>query len=1484
MDTDHCSRPSAAAQAALIRDTYRRAGLDPLCDADRPQYFEAHGTGTPAGDPIEAEAIHSAFFGQGAADGRLWVGSIKTVCGHTEGTAGIAGLMKASLALQKGVVPPNLLFNRLNPRIEPFTAHLQVPRRAEPWPATAERRPRRAGVNNFGFGGTNCFALLETYDQPSATPAHDGTAATVPFVFSAASEKALSSYLEAFAAFVEANEQTVSLRDVAYTLHTRRSRLQFSTAVAAADARELYTRMREKLQAASSGTPVGVRAQLGRDIGIVAIFTGQGAQWPRMGAELLKSPPVVAIVANLEDHLSRLPPSDRPQWSLRQELERSADLSRVGEAELSQPLCTALQIVLVDLLRAAGITFTAVVGHSSGEIAAAYAANALSACDAIAIAYYRGLHTKLAGGQGHKGAMLAAGVTVEDASELLESPVFEGRATIAAYNASSSLTLAGDADAIEELQTILEDEDKFARLLKVDTAYHSHHMAPVADPYTKSLRALNIQVSAPTCTWISSVSGKNILDHDQDSLSHQYWVDNAVNPVLFMQAVQKTAADLGPSTNLLALEIGPHPALQGPATQTIRETTGADIPYTSLLKRGARDDVAVAEGLGQIWTHLGQPSLDLHAFDCFMSEKAPPRLVKDLPTYAWDHHIDYWHESRYTKASMSRPRVHELLGHMTSDASVEQELRWRQILSPAEIPWLGGHRLQSQIVFPAAGYVVLAIEACRELLALFPAYGTAKLIQVYDVNIQQALTFDSDDSRVEAIFTLINITREADIVSANFKYSAASSGTGHGVQNDSQLRVLTSGCVKIALGEPSPQTLPARGPSPDSLLPIRAEEFYESLERMEYEYSGEFRALSGLERKLGAVTGCVAGPSKDLNSELLVHPGMLDAAFQAVLLAKTAPFDGSLWSMHVPKTIDRITVNPYTLGSHVTSGQQLPFSSYLQDRMTDSFKGDVDVYPPRIDSLSASDESSHAMVQVEGLHCVPFSPPTAQDDREILSVMVWDSAFPDAAKAAYDMSPIPDPRELDLARFLERLSFYHLKQLQDSIPLDNPSRNDGQPLSRLFSFAKHVESRIASGQLPFWKEEWFQDTQTTIAAASKPFEDVADYKLLTRIGENLPDIVQGKTSAIELTMKDDLLNDFYSVALGMAHHTKYLARTVKQITHRYPHMNILEIGAGTGGATKAILDMVGDGFSSYTFTDISAGFFLRAQEQFSSLPSSSRLVYKVLDISKDPLQQGYAEKAYDLIVASQVLHATPVMRQSLLNTRRLLKPGGYLVVNEGINNDTARLGTIFGAFPGWWLGAEKDGRSLGPNLAMSEWNELLRGTGYSGCDSQVTVVDPLLTPNTVFVSQAVDARVNFLRDPLIVSPQALQLLSPASEPSMQELLIVGGEKSPAAEIVRQLELLLNKYFAKMTHLRSLADVAALDVHVSSQTTILSLSDIDKPMFQDLTDHDLRSMKFILHNAGSVLWITQGRRAQDPFANSKSSGKPIYFQCSSDSLS
>ncbi|PNS19188.1 L-2-aminoadipate reductase [Sphaceloma murrayae] len=1472
--------PSASAQAKLIQATYKRAGLDLKKPSDRPQYFEAHGTGTPAGDPIEAEAIHSAFFGssselsdaKGPVNGSeiLHVGSIKTIYGHTEGTAGIAAVLRASLALQNSTIPPNMLFKSLNPRIKPFSNVLRIPTSPIPWPS-CDGQSRRASVNSFGFGGTNTHAILESHDMgASSNQSSTSDVVFTPFVFSAASEKSLKAYLGKFSTYVEQNRAGLNLRNLAYSLHSRRSRLQVTTSLAASSVEDLLDRLRAKSEA---GTQIGVRAQIGgeselgkREPNILGVFTGQGAQWPAMGAQLLSSSKVAArIFAGLEERLQNLPQADRPTWSLRGELVR-LEQSRIGQAELSQPLCTAVQIVLVDLLRASGVKFSAVVGHSSGEIAAAYAVGILSADDAICIAYYRGLHGKLAVGKGgQKGAMMAAGITPEDATELLDSEVFSGRANIAAYNSSDSLTLSGDSDAIEELKEILEDEDKFARILKVEKAYHSHHMVACAQPYAASLEALNIRLGTPTGTWISSVSGKDILDHGLSELKSKYWIDNAVNPVLFMQAVQQVCSQR-PAFDL-AIEVGPHPALQSPATQTIKERTGKVPPYTGLLKRGQKDIVSLAEGLGLSWTHLARGAIDLQAFDHFISSSAPVSLVKTLPTYAWDHDTQYWHESRSTGSIMTRKEAHVLLGHVSPDNVADHEMRWRQILSPAEITWLAGHRLQSQIVFPAAGYVVLAIEAARELLRLSPDASPTTLIHVCDINIHQAMTFDNDDSRVEAVFALAEIKRNASSITANFKYSAASIGTNQKTNNTSALRTLTSGRLEIQLGQQDRSTLPARGEVPDSLLPVKEDEFYESLQTMEYEYSGLFRALSSLRRKLGTVVGLVS-TGDDESSELMVHPGMLDAAFQAVLLAKSAPYDGSLWSMHVPKTIDRVTVNPFAWESFETKGKRLPLQAFQRSTSTSSFKGDVDIYPCS-SNTAADDQSAHALLQVEGLDCVPFSPATVQDDKELLSTFVWDIAFPDARTAAYDLSTVPDQDELALAHYLERLAFYYLQCLDRAVPVGHTARNEDQPLSRLFGFFDYMKSRISTGKLPFWREEWYQDSIETLTAAARPFLEVADYKLLKRIGDNLINIVLGRITAIEAAREDDLLNEFYPVALGMSRHTVYLARLVKQITYRFPHLHILELGAGTAGATKAILRSIGDGFGSYIFTDISSGFFPKAREYFESSPWSSRINYKVLDISKDPEGQGFATQGFDLIIASQVLHATPVMKQSIKHVRKLLKPGGFLVVNEGINNDTARLGTIFGAFPGWWLGAQNDGRFLGPNLAVSDWDELLKSSGFSGVESSVPVIDPLLTPNTVFITQALDARMDFLRHPRNFSKESLtSIASPAAPigPVLQEVILLGGTTEIVLGLIKSLEPILLQYFDRVVHIPSIHDIRSHEHKIGPQSLLLSLTDLDKPLFEDLSAASLENFIFVLHTVKTLFWVTHGRRAERPTTN------------------
>ena len=388
----------AAAQEALIRSTYARAGLDILVQRDRPQFFEAHGTGTPAGDPTEAEAVYKAFYTSqlgdvlseplGLGGGHpLYVGSIKTLIGHTEGSAGVAALIKVSLALQHSIIPPNLHFNQLSERVAPFYKNLEILQSAKPWP-DVKGETRRASVNSFGFGGANAHAIIESFENVTNGASLSKSIFT-PFVFSAYSEYSLRQTLSAYAVFLEKTLQSgadLNLQDLAWTLRQRRSILPHRIAFTSCSLTDLRFKIVAELKDSQSSN-IGMKAvsssslDSGRDQRVLGIFTGQGAQYARMGAKLIQeSSTARRIIRELDSYLTQIPTvTDRPSWSLETELLNDAASSRVHEAALSQPLCTALQLLLIDLLKLGGIHFSAVIGHSSGEIAAAYAAGYLSA-------------------------------------------------------------------------------------------------------------------------------------------------------------------------------------------------------------------------------------------------------------------------------------------------------------------------------------------------------------------------------------------------------------------------------------------------------------------------------------------------------------------------------------------------------------------------------------------------------------------------------------------------------------------------------------------------------------------------------------------------------------------------------------------------------------------------------------------------------------------------------------------------------------------------------------------------------------------------------------------------------------------------------------------------------------------------------------------------------------------------------------------------
>ena len=1094
--TKGITMPSQYAQAELIKKTYAKAGLDPRNPKERCQYFEAHGTGTPAGDPKvsrrasqlmgsvsnstlqEAEAISIAFFNpeyhrSDAGDPPLYVGSVKTVIGHTEGTAGIAGLLKASLAVQHGIIPPNLLFNTLNPDVEPFYTNLEIPTTCTNWPKMLDGSPRRASVNSFGFGGTNAHVIIENYMGDEQTQSSSTTQFT-PFVFSASSEQALLNLLKSYSEYLDSTP-SLNPQNLAYTLQARRSALPVRVAVSAVSIEELRAKIGELVESSNSdnSNSIGIRSRtLASPPGVLGVFTGQGAQWATMGRVLIsKSKHVRRLVQAMDDTLQRLPKSERPSWSLLDELMADASASRLDSAVIAQPLCTVIQIVLLELLQSAGVRFSAVVGHSSGEIAAAYAAGIIGRDDAVKIAYYRGFFSHLAG-TGQPGAMMAVGTSKEDAMELCSLPTFEGRLCVAAVNSPSSVTLSGDLDAIEEAKEILDDEKKFARLLKVDKAYHSHHMIPCSAAYLEALERCHIKPREPAngCVWYSSTYDKATMGA-REEISGKYWRDNMVQPVLFFQALE--AATTAESTFHVAVEIGPHPTLKGPVLQNLQEIYKNAIPYTGLLSRGVDDVLALSQGLGCLWTQFNPTLVDFGKLDALMSGTSDDerKLVTSLPSYPWDHDTVFWHDTRASRAFRHQKEApNPVLGARLTD-DMKEEIRWKNMLRPSELPWIHGHQLQGQMVYPAAAYLSTAVEAAKSLAGTSPV----SFIEIEDFDIGKPLTFDTDDSGIETVFSLSKISQDsANVISASFTYHACT---------NIQVETLTThatGRVVVTLGEPSSEWLPQRMIEPPNMVTVNETQFYTSLDTVGYGYSGDFRTMSGMKRKKDYGIADLLVPQQDeASAPLLIHPALLDSALQGLFLAYCWPNDGSLEQLHVPVGIKRLRVNVGLCQDDLVPGTRVNLSSYLTGNplTSNSIQGDVDIF---------GGDGSTALLQIEGIKVVSFSEPTPEADRMMFSEHVWGVFSPDCELAMADARA--SAQDYELATAMERVSIFYMKRLKELISAEELKLlNPEWHFNCTFNFASHVISSVRDGRLPFAHKEWLDDTYDDMLATKAKY-------------------------------------------------------------------------------------------------------------------------------------------------------------------------------------------------------------------------------------------------------------------------------------------------------------------------------------------------------------------------------------------------------------
>lgn len=1030
---------------------------------------------------------------------------------------------------------------------------------------------------------------------------------------------------------------------------------------------------------------------------------------------------------------------------------------------MSQPACTAIQLALTDLLRSWNAIPAAVTGHSSGEIAAAYAAGILTLEECVRIAYARGVAAALltVDKANEKGSMLAVGATSAEVQKFLDT--LDGhKAVIACVNSEASVTVSGDDAAINKLQATLEAKSLFARKLQVDVAYHSHHMQRVSEQY----RALvgDIAPRASSIPFHSTVRGQVI---PSNQLGGSYWVENLVSRVEFVLGTRsllegKVWMDGAERSIKTVVEIGPHCALQTPIKQIIsHHFPNAKVHYLPSLKRKV-DAVEAMQQLGMaLWTQ-GLP-VDLEALnfpDVQIGHARKPNLLTNLPPYPWNHSERHWHPVRLSDNLSHRPFPrNDILGSLSME-NIDLEPRWRNIIRADDQPWIRQHRVHESSVYPMMGFLAMVFEAVSQQAALH--HLVLDRIDLRDVSIHRALSIP-ESSAIETMLSMKQCTESAGkSVDLWHEFRIFSWSESRGWEEH---------CHGFAIGLEKKAPNPIDGHRQQAArvaemaqeaatmratctIPADSDFLYKEVARCGVNYGPLFRGLTGitLGKSREAMANLVVPDTKlamprQHETPCILHPVLLDQCLQLVwvLLGYTQP---GFTTTHLPCFVKHVSISPF---------HGLQPGSHLQ------------LYGNRVQTISTRNPMSHRIVAVH-----PANPanPVIQIDGCVTVPLSHDNGIVSEAKPLCyrerfepcidflsdtdaDLTAGPDPGDgpgAQRIRLVDEVANIYLRRAlsgikESEIPSFKPHHQ------RLFRWAKEISSPTTTNTNLCVNEHHGSDHENELFTKVRTMNAFGE--LTCKLGECLPQVLRGDIDPLAVMLEDDLLGRHYEDNDHMRQSYARATKCINKMAHQNPHLNILEIGAGTGGATLPILQMLGGEagttprFGHFTYTDISPGFFEKAKAKFQSW--SHLMSYKTLDISSDVPSQGFTPHSYDVIIACNVLHATPLIEQTVANVRLLLKPGGKLVLLDDTHVKSSHF--IYAVLPGWWL-SEDPNRANVPLMVPGLWDKILKDNGFSGVD--IGIDDYPGTAhrcNTLMVTTASNVQANqSMGDVLVITP------------------------------------------------------------------------------------------------------------------------------------
>ncbi|KAL8783966.1 MAG: hypothetical protein Q9195_009231, partial [Heterodermia aff. obscurata] len=1323
------TQPNPVAQAKLIHDVYKSADLD----ISKTRYFEAHGTGkapslfrvqilrpdlgTRLGDVLETRALSSAFAGRKLKE-PLIVGAVKPNIGHLESASAMTGLIKTLLVLERGLVPPNINFEKLNPEIKADEWNLQFPLEVTSWPS---KGLRRASVNSFGLGGANSHAVLDdgyhylkernisgkhrtcltrgckslvhgtSPDSANGTALNSESKTKQPhlYVWSTSDEDGASRCSNEYQRHFDqvGKEETGSgyLEDLAFTLSERRTHFPWRFYAIASSLDELKSRL-----PLSSPKPIRTR-----EARLTFVFTGQGAQWYAM------------------------------------------------------------------------------------------------------------------------------------ARELTNYAVFD-----------SSIEAADQQ--LNRVKRLLDHDNIFTRSLSVNVAYHSDYMAPGAPEYRECLG----EIDPGSCVgespiMVSSVTGR-VISH-LDLQNSEYWVQNLVSKVNFAGALSELLPLTDDQFNTF-LEIGPHAALRSSVREAIDSINKSQTyHYSSVLFRGVSALETTLEAMGNL--HSLGFSLRLLRVNN-LPDADDLNLLIDLPPYSFNHSKKYWEESRLSRNTRFRkyPR-HNLLGSSVPDWNPLQA-KWRNFLQIADNPWIAGHKVNGLDVCPAAGMIVMAIEAVCQVS------DDVNLIRGYnfrEVTFSKALTTSSESRspEVEIEFYLRRLGQDDNKSPTWHEFFLYMLEVGEWVE-------CCRGSISLDFesktdgGKTSTQDYVTGksfsisqdiGHFEGHSESIDGHTMYTYLDTIGLGYGPSFQGLNDIESYGSGRITAIADlrhwekifPDGHLASHV-VHPSALDLVFQLLPPAISGGCKKPM-STIVPARLDSLWVS---------ESLRLAPDQRVQIRTRAEMEG-----------LRNAKSCAVAVSIGDGLPCIAGK----WNATSIASLESTPEGDSHETRLCYKIITMPDPElsenadikawcsspeneyRPDDSIIAKRTQICHMAMSEALTVLSD--RDIKSDRTELRHYVKWMEHQLTKAHKSGIRTDYEKDSGSLRSLTKEVASSGAEGRLIARVAENLLPILGGELDALDLLFQDNLAEVMYSEGLGIQHVFRQTASLVDMLANKNPDLQILEVGAGTGSGTSRVLEALANHpgarsgimrFAEYTFTDISPGFLERGKDKFSDY--NGQMTYAMLDIEVDPIQQGFTSD-YDMVLALNVVHATSSPKNALANARKLLKPGGKLIMIEVTGPDQMQIEFIFGLLPGWWLHTESP-REHSPLMSESDWHSRLTESGFSGVDFALRNHDSL----------------EYHTYSAMVST-AIQGASERPHPVRIDL-IINDRSAVQADLARQLK----------QRLRDDGDVCesvsleAAANHCAVRSNFILLLEIDEPLISEISDEDFQNLQKLLASAQNLLWVAK----------------------------